>query len=100
MKTTIKCPFCEKRQRVLVPEDKCLVTHECKYCKKTIIPPVHNCCIICAYSKIKCPVSKSNKKEIKKITKLRKEREKEERKRSRLNKRQNFNSVLHQVYRK
>lgn len=55
-RVTIKCPFCSKPNRVEVSENL-INSLECKNksCKQTIKTPITQCCIICAFSKTKCP---------------------------------------------
>ena len=52
---TVKCPFCGKNQRVDAPEDRLLTSLECNKCKQKISTPIMKCCIICAFSKKRCP---------------------------------------------
>ncbi|MEI6058195.1 MAG: hypothetical protein WCP89_00300 [archaeon] len=56
-RVTIKCPFCSNPNRLDVPEDKLINSFECKNksCKQIIKTPITQCCIICAFSKTKCP---------------------------------------------
>lgn len=54
---TIKCPHCSKNSRVSLSEDKFLGSLECKKCKQKIETPPAHCCVICAFSKKKCPQS-------------------------------------------
>ena len=54
-RVTIKCPNCNYKNRLDVPENELLNSFECKNCKQLIKTPTVQCCIICAFSKTKCP---------------------------------------------
>ncbi len=55
----VKCPGCENRSRMKVPQNPqdTLQFFECKKCKQKITTPVARCCIICAFSSKKCATS-------------------------------------------
>lgn len=54
---TIKCPSCGKGTRIKLDCEKFLGNLECKKCKTMIQTPPAHCCIVCAFSKQKCPQS-------------------------------------------
>jgi len=54
---TIKCPHCSKNFRIAVETDKNIYFLDCKYCKQKIETPKMRCCIVCSFSKKKCPTS-------------------------------------------
>jgi len=54
-KTRVYCPKCKKDQEIAIPKNKCLVFFECENCRQ-LIQAEKKCCIICDYSKVKCPV--------------------------------------------
>ncbi|MFH1283812.1 MAG: GDCCVxC domain-containing (seleno)protein [bacterium] len=56
-KALITCPECRHIQEIEIPQNSCLPFYTCKKCKKTISAPGNSCCVICAYSGKKCPVS-------------------------------------------
>ena len=53
----LKCPHCGHIKEIEIPQNKCLVFLECERCKKLITTPEGECCVICAYSDKKCPIS-------------------------------------------
>lgn len=54
---TVKCPHCGKSSRIRLEEDKFLGNLECGKCKQKIETPPAYCCVVCAFSKKKCPQS-------------------------------------------
>lgn len=54
---TIKCPHCGKGNRVPVSENENIYFLECKKCRQRIETPQSKCCLVCAFSKKKCPAS-------------------------------------------
>lgn len=56
--TKIKCPKCGHLQEIGVPENVCQLFYKCDGCDELIQTPPDSCCVICAYSETKCPVSK------------------------------------------
>jgi len=54
-RVTLKCPFCDKNNRIDVPEQGTIHSLECRHCKQLIKTPMTQCCIICAFTKTKCP---------------------------------------------
>lgn len=55
----LKCPYCGYIMKVKIPENQCLVFWQCEKCHKIITTPKDKCCVICAYSDKKCPLSKT-----------------------------------------
>ena len=58
MNAIFKCPKCNAKEEIKVPEGKCLTFHKCKNCGELIQAPEGECCVVCAYSDKKCPVHK------------------------------------------
>jgi len=56
-RVSVKCPCCEKINRLQVPLAGTINSFECKSCKQIIKPPITQCCVICAFTKTKCPLS-------------------------------------------
>lgn len=56
-KASLKCPHCGEIVKVEIPKDRCLVFLKCEKCQKLIKTPEGKCCVVCAYSNRKCPVS-------------------------------------------
>jgi len=54
---TIKCPHCSKNTRVSLFNDTYIGNLTCKKCKQKIETPPAHCCVVCAFSKKKCPQS-------------------------------------------
>ncbi len=54
----LKCPHCGHIMKAEIPQKGCLVFHKCEKCQEMILTPENECCVICAYSDKKCPVSK------------------------------------------
>lgn len=52
---TLKCPHCGKGSRAKVSIDVCPQAFTCDKCKQEVRTPITSCCLICAYSKTKCP---------------------------------------------
>ncbi|MEW6222899.1 MAG: GDCCVxC domain-containing (seleno)protein [Candidatus Hadarchaeota archaeon] len=53
----IRCPSCGHIQKIEVPQTSCLQFYKCNKCGRIISTPKGSCCVICAYSDTKCPVS-------------------------------------------
>ncbi|MDP3685334.1 MAG: GDCCVxC domain-containing (seleno)protein [bacterium] len=51
------CPQCGREQTVEVPTDRCLALHKCTACEALITPKTGDCCVVCSYSAVRCPVS-------------------------------------------
>jgi len=54
---TIKCPHCSKNSRISLFDDTYIGNLVCKKCKQNIETPPAHCCVVCAFSKKKCPQS-------------------------------------------
>lgn len=54
----LKCPYCGYIMKVEIPEDRCLAFLKCEKCQRLITLPEEKCCVVCAYSDKKCPMSK------------------------------------------
>ena len=54
---TIKCPFCGKGTRVDVSPEKNIYFLDCDKCKNRMETPQSKCCLVCAFSKKRCPAS-------------------------------------------
>jgi len=53
----VKCPNCDKINRLDVPQEGIINSFECKECKNNVKTPITQCCIICAFSDKKCPLN-------------------------------------------
>ena len=62
IKANFTCPHCNYVQEIDIPQNACLVFHECQKCQEIISVPKSskNCCVICEYSDQKCPVFKNH----------------------------------------
>ena len=56
-KVTVKCPKCGKNNRLNVPQDRILNFFQCTSCKEITTTPIASCCIVCAFTKKKCPIN-------------------------------------------
>ena len=54
---TIKCPHCSKSSKISLFNDTYIGNLVCKKCKQNIETPPAHCCVVCAFSKKKCPQS-------------------------------------------
>ncbi len=59
MKTKVTCPKCSGKTEVEMPTNACLPFFKCSSCGELISVPQdgQTCCVVCAYSDDKCPVS-------------------------------------------
>jgi len=46
----LKCPHCLKKTKALVSKDHCPQSFVCPKCNQTVVTPITQCCIICAFS--------------------------------------------------
>ena len=53
----LKCPNCSGLIKARVSIDNCPQSFICPKCEKEIKNPITSCCVICAFSKKKCPRS-------------------------------------------
>lgn len=74
---TVRCPHCSKNSRVSLQEDTFLGRLECKKCHKLIQTPPAYCCVVCAFSKKKCPQSLVQEAKMKGLE-IKREKQKEE----------------------
>lgn len=51
----LKCPHCKKGTKAKVSINYSPQKYICPKCKKEVVTPITQCCVICAYSKTKCP---------------------------------------------
>lgn len=51
----LTCPHCSKKSKALVSIDNCPQSFVCPKCNQEVRNPITQCCVICAYSKKKCP---------------------------------------------
>jgi ssDNA-binding Zn-finger/Zn-ribbon topoisomerase 1 len=56
-RVNVKCPKCGKNNRLEVPRDRLVNFLQCKHCKEITTTPFASCCIVCAFSKYKCPTN-------------------------------------------
>jgi len=58
-KAILTCPKCNAQQEVEIPTNACLPFFKCSSCSELISTPQDSqtCCVVCAYSEDKCPVS-------------------------------------------
>jgi len=64
---TIKCPFCGKGTRMDVSSDKNVYFLDCGKCKQRIETPQSKCCLVCAFSKKRCPASLMREAQMKEL---------------------------------
>ena len=55
------CPKCGHVGGIEVPPDNSLQAYRCKRCGELVTTPKGQCCIICAYTNKRCPVSEKRK---------------------------------------
>jgi hypothetical protein len=55
--TTIRCPDCGHESREEVPEEACVIVHDCRGCGRQIRPKQGDCCVFCSYGADPCPTS-------------------------------------------
>jgi hypothetical protein len=60
---SFRCPECGRAYPVDIPERKCLEFIKCRYCDALIEAPQGQCCVICAFTDSRCPVSIAGEKE-------------------------------------
>jgi phage FluMu protein Com len=53
----VKCPKCSAINRLNVPADTLINFLQCRKCKEITTTPITSCCIICAFTKYKCPTN-------------------------------------------
>lgn len=56
-KVNIKCPKCSAVNRIGVPLENLVNFLQCKKCGEITTTPTASCCIICAFTKKKCPTN-------------------------------------------
>ncbi len=49
------CPFCSEKNKARVSIENCPQSFVCPKCEKEVKNPIARCCVICAFSKSKCP---------------------------------------------
>ena len=52
----LTCPSCSFVEAVTMPEDACIYFHECSFCGLLIRPKSGDCCVLCSYGSVPCPV--------------------------------------------
>ena len=52
----LTCPSCSFVELVTMPEDACIYFHECTFCGVLIRPKSGDCCVLCSYGSVPCPV--------------------------------------------
>ena len=58
---TIRCPDCDVEHQTAMPDDACLVFHECPACGVMLRPLPGDCCVFCSYGTEPCPSEKSRR---------------------------------------
>ncbi len=53
--SVLTCPHCGTATTERMPEDACVVVHECPGCHSLLRPLPGDCCVFCSYGSIKCP---------------------------------------------
>ena len=52
----LTCPRCKSKQKTEIPDNKCLLSYNCKKCKN-MIESIKKCCVFCEYGNIKCKLN-------------------------------------------
>ena len=55
LQSTITCPHCGEREKMIMPTNACLFFHECTSCHRTLRPRSGDCCVFCSYGDVPCP---------------------------------------------
>lgn len=64
MQAILTCPYCQKKQQAIIPQNACQYFYRCRFCQQMIKPQTGDCCVFCSYADLKCPFNQSNKSEI------------------------------------
>jgi Zn ribbon nucleic-acid-binding protein len=54
-KATLTCPACGHKAEMDMPEDRCVMIHNCESCGVTLEPKPGDCCVFCSYADKQCP---------------------------------------------
>lgn len=55
LEATLTCPKCGHAERCRMPEDRCVVMHDCAGCGASLRPLAGDCCVFCSYADVQCP---------------------------------------------
>jgi hypothetical protein len=55
LRSTLTCPRCGHAEILTMPEDSCVVVHDCAACGARLTPKPGDCCVFCSYGDIPCP---------------------------------------------
>jgi len=55
LRSTLTCPHCGHAETLTMPEDSCVVVHDCTACGARLTPKLGDCCVFCSYGDIPCP---------------------------------------------
>lgn len=55
LQSTLACPHCGFAETLTMPQDACVVVHECGGCGARLTPKAGDCCVFCSYGDIPCP---------------------------------------------
>lgn len=53
----VKCSKCGKNNRIDVPLDRLVNCFQCRHCGEITLTPIASCCIVCAFTKYRCPMN-------------------------------------------
>lgn len=51
----LTCPHCGHRSIETMPENACVVFHDCAGCGVLLRPRTGDCCVFCSYGTVACP---------------------------------------------
>jgi len=63
--TVLKCPECDGKTQVEMPEDRCMIFFECPHCGAALRPEEGDCCVFCSYAAHPCPPMQGNAIQVK-----------------------------------
>jgi hypothetical protein len=53
--STLTCPQCGHAETLTMPQDACVVAHDCAACGARLTPKEGDCCVFCSYGDVPCP---------------------------------------------
>ncbi|MBM3563154.1 MAG: hypothetical protein FJX48_08385 [Alphaproteobacteria bacterium] len=53
--STLTCPHCSRAETLAMPQDACVIVHECASCGARLTPKAGDCCVFCSYGDVPCP---------------------------------------------
>lgn len=53
--SVLTCPACGHMTEETMPEDACVVVHDCAGCGARLRPRPGDCCVFCSYGSVPCP---------------------------------------------